>query len=225
MSLTICLLNWKREKNLRRILDALKSQTIRPTIFLWNNSPKPFRHEAVDWLVESSQNRQCLPRWWMAGFAETEFVASLDDDLIMTDDRVFEDAIRLAREQPEDRAIGPVGAILPPEKPFFPHKHLECPARDWPVDLVKGRCLIVRTEVLRRTLSLAAVTKEDGSCDDIVVCGALAAGRRLHHLVPSVFHRRFKNLAAGKEALAARPDHYPRREAARRRWLMGSVPA
>ena len=94
-----------------------------------------------------------------------------------------------------------------------------------PVDLVKGRCLIVRSDVLRRTLSLDMFSKEDASCDDIAICGALAAGRRLRHLVPSIFHRRFKNLAVGKEALAARPDHYSRREAARRRWLMGSVPA
>jgi len=77
---------------------------------------------------------------------------------------------------------------------------------------------------LRRALSLRNVSTEDGMCADIVVCGALANGRRLHHLVPAVFHGRFKNLPTGSEASFRQSHHSGRREAGRRRWLTGGVP-
>lgn len=224
-NLTVCLLNWKRPENLRRILDALARQTVRPKIFLWNNSPEPFRHEAIDWQIDSSCNLICSPRWWMAAHAETEFVASLDDDLIPADDRVFEDALQLAAGQPDDRVIGPVGCLLPPGQPYFPHRDFVCPEQDQQVDLVKGRCLIVRTQRLRRALSLHDLAAEDPHCDDIVICGALARGRRLYHWVPGLFHGRMRGLEEGEVGLYALPGHAERRDAARRRWLVGTPPA
>jgi hypothetical protein len=218
MPLTICLLNWKRPENLRRIIDRLAEQTLRPQVFLWNNAAEPFDHPAVTWRVESSRNVACPPRWWMASFAETPLVASLDDDLLPADRRVVEDAVRLAEREPHDRAIGPAGAVLVRGRPYAAHRHVFCPPDDVRVDVVKGRCLIVRTAALRRLLRLGDLAGPLGREDDVAVCGALAAGRPRHHLVPGAFHRRFENLPEAGEALSLLPGHAQRRQRARQRW-------
>ena len=83
--LTVCLLNWRRPDNLRRIIDALARQTARPAVFLWNNSGQPFRHDGIDCWIHNSRNSGCWPRWLLATQAETDFVASLDDDLMPAD--------------------------------------------------------------------------------------------------------------------------------------------
>ena len=244
MSLTICLLNWRRPENLRRIIERLAAQTVRPRLFLWNNAPEPFRHPDVEWTVESARNIGCAPRWWMAALAATEFVAAMDDDLMPGDGRVLEDALRVAAAQPPDCAVGPFGAVFRPGRPYAGHEAVGCPACDRAVDLVKGRFLIVRTDALRTATTLGDLSFDrrrlaalevrpaastpprigdapEGAFfeDDIAVCGALAAGRRRHHLVSDVFHGRIVSLSEGDGALRSRPDHFFRREAARRRWF------
>ena len=219
--ITVCLLNWKRPRNLRRIIDRLGEQTLRPTIFLWNNSPETFEHPAVDWQVDSSRNMLCPPRWWMAARARTPWVASLDDDLLPADRRVLADAVTVADAQPAERAIGPFGVNLRPGRPYFPHDNVRCPPCDTPVDLVLGRCLIVRAGALRRALRLADLNAyyDHGRGDDMAVCGALAGGRRRRHLVPGMFRGRFRELPVGREGLEHHPSHAGGREAARKHWF------
>lgn len=218
--LTVCLLNWRRPEHIRIVLDALAAQKPRPVIFLWNNSGQAFRHPAVDWQIDSSRNAQCLPRVWMAGWAETPFVCLHDDDLLpYKDEHVLADLVTAASLLEEDQVVGPCGAILPPDRPYLPHKAVWCPGSTTPVDLVKGRCLVARTDILRERLRLADVTIEDGIADDFVVCGRLAQCRRLHHVVPAGLASRYRNLPTGKEASFASPDHARRRNAAFRRWL------
>jgi hypothetical protein len=217
--ITVCLLNWRRPDNLQRILDRLAQQTVRPVIFLWNNSPPPFRHRAVDWQVDSGRNVLCPPRWWMASQAETELIMSLDDDLMPADDRLLEDVVAVARRQPADRAIGPYGVNLRPGRDYFPHHDVRCPSRDVLCDIVLGRWLVVRTATLRSKVRLGDLCGDVGHEDDISLCGALAAGRRRYHLAASVFAGRLDQLPEGEEALFQRPDHQQRRNAARRRWF------
>lgn len=217
--LTVCMLHWKRPKQMAAVLDALATQEPRPVIFLWNNSGQVFHHSAVDWQVDSSRNAQCLPRVWMAGWAETPFVCLHDDDLLPYDEHVLHDLVVAASRLKADQAAGPCGAILPPDRPYLPHKSVWCPGSTTPVDLVKGRCLVARTEILRERLSLADVTAEDGIADDFVVCGRLAGGKRLYHVVPAGLTGRYRNLPVGREASFASPDHARRRNAAFRKWL------
>jgi hypothetical protein len=120
--LTVCLLNYRRTQNYYKILPALAAQTIRPVIFLWNNG-ESFRGDEsflahVDWLVESSDNRGCVPRWWMAAAADTEFVCSWDDDLIPTDFKLFEDAVGVYRKLNLSGAVGPYGVEFERNKPY-----------------------------------------------------------------------------------------------------------
>lgn len=120
--LTICLLNYRRKENYTRIIPALASQSVRPRIFLWNNGEKfsgdePFLGH-VDWLVESTENRRCWPRWWMGSAAETDYVCSWDDDLLPLDDSLFQDVIAVYEELGLTGAVGPFGVEFDPNEPY-----------------------------------------------------------------------------------------------------------
>ena len=217
--LTICLLNYRRPGNLHRIIATLTEQTIGPRLFLWNNSGRPFKHPAIDWQVDSSRNILCPPRWWMGSFAETPFVASWDDDLIPTDARLFEDLVARTAEQPADRLVGLSGAVMRPGRHYRRQRRIRRPLEDRAADLVRGLCVVVRTETLRNAIRLGDLTGEIGREEDIVLSGALAAGRKCYHLIPGGFRGRYRRLRQGRHALRKRPGQKDLREAARRRWL------
>ena len=86
--MTVLLLHYKRRENLLRILGCLDGQQPRPAIFLWNNSEEQFTDSRVDWQIDSAANRFCWPRWFMGSLARSEFVCTLDDDLLLTDPNV-----------------------------------------------------------------------------------------------------------------------------------------
>ena len=221
--ITVCLLNYRRPGNLERILPALQRQTTKPTIFLWDNaadSDYQFEWPDIDWVIRSSVNQKCPPRWHMAVEAETPWVMSLDDDLLPTDDRLLELAVERAEREPPDRAVGPFGFVLNPDKHYVYRKEgINMPAEDRAVDLVKGRLLMIRTATLRAAMQLGDLCGPLGREDDLAICGRLAAGRKLHHLCPAVFHGRLKNLPEGAEGISAdKGAHYARRERARRHW-------
>ena len=111
--LTVCLLNYKRKENYERIIPALSAQSIKPRIYLWNNG-EPFSGDEpflkhVDWLVESTENRRCWPRWWMASASDTDYVCSWDDDMVPLDGRLFQDVIEVYEELELTGAVGPFG--------------------------------------------------------------------------------------------------------------------
>ncbi len=115
--LTVCITHYKRHANVLRLLDCLSRQTIRPEIFLWNNSGKAFSDPRIAWQLDSSHNRYCWPRWFMLSLARSEFVTTIDDDLIFSDDRVLEDAVReLEASDDPFRAVGFAGCVLHPDE-------------------------------------------------------------------------------------------------------------
>jgi len=221
---TTCLLNWRRPRNLGRILDCLAEQSLRPTIFLWNNSPEPFSHPAVDWLVESNRNLVCWPRWWMAQAADSEFAAVMDDDLIPTDKQLLADAVEVARRQPPCRIIGPFGGRMG-TRHYSRHDPIHNVKEDAIVDIVKGRFMLLRTADIRQCQLATARSPALGVVDeheDIAINGMLAGGRLGQHLVPAMFTRRMQDLPGmdGPEAISTKDGHYDRRESARRRWFV-----
>jgi hypothetical protein len=114
--LTVCITHYKRHANVLRLLDCLSRQTIRPEIFLWNNSGKIFTDPRVTWQLDSSSNRFCWPRWFMLSLARTEFVTTIDDDLIFSDDRVLDDAVdALVGGGDPHRIVGFAGCIIHPD--------------------------------------------------------------------------------------------------------------
>src|SRR5258705_12683270 len=104
--LTICLTNWRRPESLRRVLDGVLSQNIKSDIFLWNNNREPFKHRGIDWQVDSSQNKLCWPRWFMACMANTEYVCTIDDDLFFRDYNLLQDFLKIRVNLPDRTILG-----------------------------------------------------------------------------------------------------------------------
>eukprot|EP00939_MAST-03C_sp_MAST-3C-sp1_P004255 g4255.t1 len=238
--LTVVLLNYKRPDNLRTIVRKLMQQTIRPRIFLWNNSERRFRTDGVTWQIDTSENKFCWPRWFMASLAKTTFVCTMDDDLVPKDDRVLEDMCSFLEDTKSKSAvIGPFGMILDPKKPYAEGRHVNVHHLPWhkmkpddgrivcndtsgeinglAVDLIKGRMMMTRREALNRKLGFV-FDHTDVRGDDIAVSGTLADGRVGAHVVPRLLHRRLAELAA-PHALCSGGSHYERRESVRRRFF------
>ncbi len=215
---TVILTNWKRPKNLRTIIDQLTTQTVKPVIFLWNNG-KEFSHPAIRWKVDSSVNMACLPRWWMASCARTEFVCIMDDDLCFTDTAVLEDVIRIAREKKEFPIIGLFGVCFQSDKEYQHCKHINQPTQTNIVaDMIKGRFMLIRTNMLQRIFLCPSPPRDALVADDIFVSGTLANGKAGAHLTLGGFGKRFIELPS-HHALQKEPDHFEQRERARRRYF------
>lgn len=217
--LTVCILNWRRPANLPRVIASLRAQSIRPRIFVWNNSGEPIDVDC-DWKIDSTINRQCIARWEMLAMADTPAVASLDDDLAIVDQGLLARAFDFLASAGRDTAIGPFGVTLPEDLDYAGRSDFAAPpsgSRD--VDLIKGRHLMLRREDLMNNLRLteprfAGEWLTRRTEDDILLCGQLAMGRRQRHRLPAVYHpSNFLELPA-PDALNARPDHVQRRTAA-----------
>jgi Protein of unknown function (DUF616) len=212
--ITILLLNWRRPENLKCVLDSIEFQTIRPTIFLWNNGD-PFSHRLVDWQVNSSLNARCWPRWAMGAMAHTRYLCSLDDDLAFADNKVLEDLVAyLDKSNPRDCLVGAFGVVLHPNRSYADSQHVSARSgSDRRVDVVKGRLLACRTETLRSVAMVAAPE------DDIMLSSLTARGRTKYHVVAGIFDNRLISLPENGVGLAQRPEHYSRREVARRAYF------
>jgi hypothetical protein len=148
MKATACLLNWKRRDNLIKIVDACKNQGC--AVFLWNNNPEENYNFKVDWQVNSSVNRFCIPRWWMASLAQTEYVFSLDDDLIFKNDNVISQCIEFIKDLPNDTILGKGGVKLNNELDYFKSKSTKNGIEIKDLDIIKGRFLFTRTSLVRQ---------------------------------------------------------------------------
>lgn len=93
MKATALLLNWKRSDNLKIIIESLHSQSIPIEIFLWNNNFEDKTQYDVNLQINSSENLMCYPRWFMGAYASSEYIFSLDDDLVFKDSKVVEDCV------------------------------------------------------------------------------------------------------------------------------------
>ena len=141
------LLNWKRPQNFQKVIASIECQSYRPKIFVWNNGER-LKDLRVDWIVDSSQNKRCWPRWTLGAMAESEFVCSLDDDFAFGDERVLEDLLHYLRDldQP-DRLVGASGVILDSTKSYDRCAHVKATRNaDIPVDIVKGKLLACRRD-------------------------------------------------------------------------------
>jgi len=217
-TVTVCLLNWKRPQNLPFVIDSLARQTVKPVLFLWNNGD-PFEDGRIAWQVDSSENMGCWPRWFMASRARTRYVCSLDDDLVMTDAHVLEDAVAFLSQCDERAIVGPEGVRLAFSKPYRDGEHVAYPAQDTPVSIVKGRMMLLRRRALDHVrLSTAFDVARDA--DDIAVSAMAAGGRPGRHIVPALFRGRLHDLDQHGVGLNQRQGHHERREAARRKYFM-----
>ena len=217
MSLTVVVTNYLRAANVTRIIDAIRTQTLEATIFVWDNSPaQDFDDPRVDWLIRSSRNARCAPRWWMASHAETDFVLVHDDDLMPSDPNVFawtvDEAVHSA-----PFAVGASGVVLNRDLGYWRSSHVGVRAgrirRDMRVDIVKGMYFCCPAVQLARVGHLDL----DGE-DDIAVSAKLGGGQPRPHVVLARLQSNF-TLLSEEGARSYRPTHRSARELALQRFF------
>ena len=214
MSLTVCLLNWKRPEYLRRIITALAAQKPRPKIFCWNNSPEFFDHPDLDWVVQGNRNCLFAPRWWMASMAQTSYVCSLDDDLLPRTPRAFADLTEVCGS---GTVVGTHGIRWIPGLHYAEQKEGSVLGDDrrvllQRVNIIKGRCMMMRRTTLEK-IPLEALRGED----DINISLYLST-REEADLIALPQPDNFEDLATGDESYCQAPGHNDRRQAAVEYW-------
>jgi len=227
-TVTVVLLNWRRPENIGPVLHALARQTVRPRVILWDNGfgesgGLKYRagvrgllpidqHRFVDLVVSPSRNLGCMPRWWLAAMAETDYVCSLDDDLAPADERVLADAIDAQRRLCPEGIVGPFAWQRVEGKSYKAARHFNGRSKeDRRVDVVKGRMMLFPTRLLARVP--LGIPGADLAEDDVYLNLCVSRGLPGYHLVPGVLAGRLKQV--GKEdarSRALRPGHYEHRE-------------
>jgi len=220
------MVTFRRTTQLAQILTALRRQQPPVRIWLWNNNPEPLRPDLAavpDWLVNSSQNRLCPPRWWLAGQATTRYVLIPDDDLLPATKTAVTSLV--AHCEP-GRLVGPFGATLRGRY----RDRIDVGSKDTPqlVDVIKGRCMAGLTNTIREVLPWSGVLQarirsladyDDGCEDDLSMCGAVSEGHFGRHLIPAGIASDWRDLPEGSESLSRRADHIARRERVAERWF------
>jgi Glycosyl transferase family 2 len=217
MSLTIVVTNYLRPANVKRLIDAIRAQTVEATIYVWDNSPaQDFDDPRVDWLIRSSKNARCTARWWMASHAATEFVLVHDDDLVPSHPKVLAWTLdAAARNAPF--ALGASGVILKRNAGYWQSRHVGIRAHsirhDMRVDIVKG--FYFCTPLIQ--LTKIGYLDLDGE-DDIAVSAKLGGGAARPHLVVAKLRSSF-DLLQEEGARKLRRTHRAARETARRQFF------
>ena len=216
--ITVVFTHWKRTENLRFIIEQIKKQTVAPKIFVWNNS-EYLNWPEIDWQIHSSENTITWTRWFMSTMADTEFVCIMDDDLVLKNTHIFEEAISFLSRQKNDILIGPIGINLDNEK-----EYKKCPRKyaskdqDWSVDVILGRLLIFRRRLLEGVKVVTDIDRATLLSDDIIMSALTSKGTRRYHAVPSLFYDSITELPS-PHAACSLPDHYELREKARRKYF------
>ena len=214
---TALLLNWERPENLHRIIESLRAQSVPIEIFLWNNNPEDKTRYDVDLQIDASKNLMCWPRWWMANYASSEYIFSLDDDLMFSDPDVVKDCVEFSKEN--DCAIGGFGMRLRNRHYQKGQRVMPRPDRDISVDILMGRFVLLKKNGLDK-LAMRPTIDATSNCprieDDIVLSSCLPK-----RMVPALLHRRLINLHEGNSALCHSEDHYPFRERYARAYFGG----
>jgi LPS sulfotransferase NodH len=192
--ITACLLNWRRPENLPTVIDSLRNQSVPVRIYLWNNG-QPLSEDVasrLDWYVNSGHNVGPCAQWWMAYQATTPYVCMLDDDLALSDSHVLRDELALMQNEPETALGGPFGVCLGRDQAYASQ------GARWlnpdegevqPVDVLKGRHIVARTEPVQRAMQPINETDED-----IAICGIMAGGQLGQHRWLPLPWNRFQSL-------------------------------
>ena len=209
---TVCLLNWARLENVGRVLESIATQTLPVRVFLWNNGePRVWdAGDEITWTVRSSRNAGCFPRWLMASLAETEFVCSMDDDLVFSDERVLEDAVAACREECPDGIVGFFGWSEVEGQDYRGGVHHNGTTAGTRCDVIKGRFMFFRRRLLER-VPLGWPVEANPHADDIYLSLCISGGRPGHHLIPARLCHRWEELPGRGAGVSSRPGHYERR--------------
>ncbi len=207
MSATAILLNWQRPENQKKVIASIRNQNRKVLIFLWNNNIKDTFEYDCDLRIDSDKNLFCLPRWLMSFFTKTDYIFTLDDDLMFKDKNVISDCIDYFEKNnlPDDTILGNYGVIFNQSKDYWHSDHVKDVNKDVFVDVVKGRFMFLK----KGLMNMGFVNCNSIRGDDIYV-----SSFSRHKIVPAFLKNRFKNLDQGDVALWKQADHKNARQEA-----------
>jgi len=211
-TVTAILLNWKRPENIVKTIKSIRDQSIPVKICLWNNNPDDKKNYDVDLQINSPNNFKCYPRWMMASLIETDYIFTLDDDLLLSDDNVIEDTLNLyKRINTDDKLIiGYTGVILNQDKDYWTSEHLTEPKNeDIKVDIVKGRFMFMSKSLINNM-----TLENEETCEDIKV-----SSYSNYKLIPSILKNRLSNLDELEVGLFGSSDHNLKRSIATKKYF------
>jgi len=210
MCATALLLNWKRQKNLKRIIKSIKKQSVDVEIFLWNNNPEDLTDYGVDLQINSSKNLMCYPRWFLINYAKNPYIFTLDDDLIFSDEYVIKDCLEYLENG--DCVLGYRGVILKSNKKYQKGDHISPDNKnDVFVDILKGRFIIgnkkhfLNVPLVDEVYSDISNSKKE---DDIYVSKHINSDK----IVPSMLKDRFVELGSLGVGLCESKSHINNRD-------------
>lgn len=207
------LLNFRRAENLRNIVRVLKAQTVVPRIAVWNNGERgSIDRSTVDYLIESSENLQCMSRWHAATLLGREYVFSLDDDLTIVNSDFLERCVRACRVYHDERIIGYAGRSIgtPPRYYLGGTADRSDGTEDAFTDVVLGRFMFMHVNLLNR-VPMRCPYPDSGRGDDIWMSLNTSVSRR-YHVLPRFTKDAFGELPDGGVGLADQPDHTLKRD-------------
>lgn len=186
-------LNWRRAEQLAGIVKAaMEQETPSHVVVIDNASTDPdyrYRGEA-DTLIEADNRNACWERWIHAAHCTTEYVVAHDDDLCYTTPYTLGTGIAWLDQNPDVDAIGAYGVR-------DAHQYWKTQTtKHEPVDILKGRYIIARTDRIR-----SVDPEPDRFCDDIKISAHLAS-----KMVMPALYQGTRNLTEGEESLWRRPD-------------------
>jgi len=206
---TALLLNWKRPKNLEKVIQSLRSQSVPVEIFLWNNNQEDTTQYDVDLQINSSRNLMCWPRWFLANYAQTEYVFSLDDDVYLSDTNVVSDCIDYVKKT--QASIGYSGVILDLARGYWESKHIYHPKRstDIEVDIIKWRFMFHHISFLDalKMFPHRDIQKYGPRIEDDIILSSILGKK----IIPSFLRDRLQELES-MDSLFDQTDHRDSRQ-------------
>ena len=208
---TAILLNWKRPENIVKTIKSIRDQSIPVKICLWNNNPDDKTKYDVDLQINSPDNFKCYPRWMMASLVETDYIFTLDDDLMLNDNDVIKDILTFYESiNINTTIVGYTGVILNQDKDYWTSEHLTEPKNeDIKVDIVKGRFMFMSKSLINNM-----TLENEETCEDIKV-----SSYSNYKLIPSILKNRLSNLDELEVGLFGSSDHNLKRSIATKKYF------
>jgi glycosyltransferase involved in cell wall biosynthesis len=196
-SITAVLLNYKRPENIPLLIQSIRDQSVPIDIWLVNNG-EPANFD-VDLMIQSDNSMKCYTRWVEASRAETEFVFSIDDDLMFSNIRLVELCVERMEDLPSKSIIGPYGKRMQKNERYSDGEELRLCGGE--ATIIKGRMMFCRTSLVREMVTQQVVEFEDdiylSSFADYLEC-------------PDFFTNSVRSLPA-PHSLCGQPGHKGRR--------------
>lgn len=225
LRITSVIVTYNRIENLPKVLRGIRMQTIPSQVIIWDNGNNVIQEMDAwgeDILINSSRNFYSHARFLAAGLARTPYVFTQDDDMAITDPKLFEKLLATSKENPND-FIGWNGRLFYKDtnwdKPYsFPGKGF-CGRKDMLVEMVNTGMSFFPVEVINQVdINPSELTEDEIKYgDDIWVSKQLQRKRITSYMEDAV--EKLDEFEDRGVALSKQPQHMNIRDELCRRYF------